>query len=78
MAALKAKFDEQRKTFSIEMAKNQSIEIESSGMFDTERELMAWAEKKGGKVLGYLDGSEKHQYLLVYGRDLYDVEVEGM
>lgn len=75
MAALKAKFIEEKKVFEIEMTKGQSIEIESSGLFDTERELMAWAEKKNGVVLGYLDGSEKHQYLLVYGRDLYDVEV---
>ena len=72
---LKAKFMEEKKVFEIEMTKDQTIEIASSGLFDTERELMAWAEKNDGKALGYYEDMPKHQYLLVYGKDLYDVEV---
>lgn len=77
MAVLNGKFVEEKKMFEIEMTKNEKIEIESSGLFDTERELMAWASRNKGKALGYLDGSEKHQYLLVYDGNLYDVEVEA-
>ena len=73
---LKAKFIKEEKIFEIEMTKNESIKIESSGLFDTEREILDWASQHAGKALGYLDGSEKHQYVLVYGMDIYDVEVD--
>ena len=76
LETLKGKYIEERKIFEIEM-KNETIEIASSGLFDTERELLGWALEKGGKALGYLDGSEKHQYVLVYGGHVYDVEVEN-
>lgn len=74
---LKAKFDSKKKVFKIQMSKDKVIEIASSGMFDTERELLSWASQNKGRTLGFLDGSQKHQYLLVYDGKLYDVETEA-
>lgn len=74
---LKGTFDKQKKVFQIEMPNGKKIEIVSSGMFDTERELLGWANHKGGNVLGYLDGSQNHQYILIYEKEMYDVEVEN-
>lgn len=74
--ALRGKFIEEKRVFEIEMTKGQVLEIESSGLFDTERELREWAKKNNGLALGYIDGSESHQYILIYGPDMYDVIAE--
>ena len=74
--ALKAKFLAGKKLFEVQMCNGQTVSMTSSGLFDTERELLKWALSNGGNALGYLDGSQRHQYLLVYGGELYDVEVD--
>jgi hypothetical protein len=65
---LKAKFMEEKKVFEIEMTKGQTIEIASSGLFDNERELMAWAHNNGAKALGYYENRFRLQPLLYQSR----------
>lgn len=75
---LKAKYSEEKKVFEIQMPNGELLEVGSSGLFDNDRELMAWAHQNGGKTLGYIDGSEKNEYVLVYGGKSYAVEAENV